>query len=165
MNLDTEKFEKIAANAIVIFTDGGCSGNPGPGAWAFLLLSGEKKHSRSFCVRNTTNNRMELTAVIEALKYLKYLKKKERSYSEKPLYVFTDSQYVKKGITEWIVRWEKNGWKNAKKQPVKNSDLWKILRELSLELQPKWEWIQGHSGNRYNEECDTMVRNAINSCP
>jgi len=143
---------------IEVYTDGGCSGNPGPGAWAYVINACDKVVKNSGYSEDTTNNRMELQAVIEALKAVRII----REYcSEGIVKVFTDSQYVKKGITEWIKRWEANGWRNSKKEPVKNIDLWRELRALSHDVKPLWEWVEGHSGNRLNEECDRLVREKI----
>lgn len=137
---------------VEIFTDGACSGNPGPGGWAALLrYQGREKRLSGSAVR-TTNNQMELTAVVEALKSLK-----------EPCHVLlhTDSQYVQKGITEWIHRWKKNGWKNAKKEPVKNRELWEALDRLVEIHRVEWRWVRGHEGHRENEICDALARAAI----
>ena len=133
-----------------IYTDGGCSGNPGPGGWAFIC--GAEK--RSGAEKETTNNRMELTAVIQALVWA-------ASAHPPPLRVFTDSQYVKQGITEWIHTGQKNGWKTKDKKPVKNQDLWRELDALAGSLDLRWEWVRGHAGNPWNERCDRMTGEAI----
>ena len=111
--------------------------------------------ARSGTARATTNNRMELTAVIEALRFL------AGSYPGSPAVAITDSQYVKQGITDWIRRWEKNGWRTATKKPVKNRDLWQALNALDRSLRPQWRWVRGHAGERYNEECDGLVRDRL----
>ncbi len=143
---------------IKIYTDGGCSGNPGPGGWAFIINACGKKIKNSGYSVNTTNNRMELTAVIEALKALMVI---GEYCNVEGVEIFTDSQYVKNGITSWIKKWEENGWKNSKKESVKNIDLWKSLRELSRFFRIDWRWVHGHSGDSLNEECDKMVKNEI----
>ena len=147
--------------ALDIYTDGGCSGNPGPGGWAYIMVQktfqGEKVIAEE-CggEQNTTNNRMELTAVICALK----------AYKAKPglpgnVIVHTDSQYVQKGITEWIRSWKRNSWRTSDKKPVKNKDLWLELDALAGETAVQWEWIPGHAGNIYNERCDKLTQKAI----
>jgi len=145
-----------------IFTDGGCSGNPGPGGWAYVILEqtpeGEKMLAKEKgAQKSTTNNRMELTAVISALRAIKAAR------TPGVITVFTDSQYVQKGITSWIHAWKKNSWKTADKKPVKNRDLWEELDSLAAQLPLKWEWVKGHTGNEYNEICDAMTQEAIAS--
>ena len=146
-----------------IYTDGGCSGNPGPGGWAYIMvlktflglkIIDEGKGAE----KNTTNNRMELLAVISSLKALKTKKDIPRQAT-----VYTDSQYVQKGITEWIHNWKKKSWRTSDKKPVKNQDLWMELDALAGELSLYWEWVKGHAGNDYNELCDKMTQEAINS--
>lgn len=138
---------------IEIFTDGGCLGNPGPGAWAFVMHASGETVTHSGFQPQTTNNRMELTAVLEALKAL----------ARRPLNpadavdVTTDSQYVQKGITQWIHSWEKNGWKTTGKKPVKNEDLWRELLALSRSRTLSWHWVMGHSGDQWNEKCHSLV--------
>lgn len=141
-----------------IFTDGGCSGNPGPGGWAYFIITGDNEYSGSGGIILTTNNRMELTAVIEALKRVKVINLKG-SFSL--ITINTDSQYVKKGITEWMTAWIRNNWKNSKKKPVKNQDLWKVLKDISDSENIKWNWVPGHSGIDYNERCDKLVQEEI----
>ncbi len=137
---------------VEIFTDGACSGNPGPGGWAALLrYQGHEKRLSGSSPR-TTNNQMELTAVVEALKALK---------EPCRVLLFTDSQYVQKGITQWIQTWKKNGWKTSKKEPVKNRELWEELDRLASVHQVEWRWIKGHEGQRENEICDALARAAI----
>jgi ribonuclease HI len=146
-----------------IFTDGGCSGNPGPGGWAYIIviktsdgeqLVSEEKGSE----KNTTNNRMELMAVISSLKALKTMADLPRQ-----AVVYTDSQYVQKGISEWINKWKINSWRTSDKKPVKNQDLWMELDALAGEFSLSWEWVKGHAGNFFNERCDSMTQDAIMS--
>ena len=137
---------------IVIYTDGGCSGNPGPGGWAFVVSeNGEIREYRSGGDQSTTNNKMELTAVINALEYAK-------SNGERDVVILTDSQYVKNGITVWIHSWKKNGWRTSSKAPVKNVEYWVTLDKLNDELNVDWQWVKGHAGIVGNEECDRLVR-------
>ena len=136
-----------------IYTDGACSGNPGPGGWGVVIFDQEKKQQNiSGKVKNTTNNRMELMAPIMALKKIK---------PKSEVTIFTDSTYVKNGITEWIKKWEKNGWKTASKKPVKNKDLWKKLKDLSSKHSIKWIWVKGHAHNKYNNIVDELAQGAI----
>ncbi|MCX8018652.1 MAG: ribonuclease HI [Rhodocyclaceae bacterium] len=137
---------------VEIYTDGACSGNPGPGGWGVLLRSGDKEKELSGFEPNTTNNRMELTAVIEALKALK------RPVAAR---VFTDSQYVQKGISEWIHAWKRRGWKTADRQPVKNADLWQALDQLASQHRIEWQWVRGHAGHVENERVDALARAAL----
>ena len=148
-------------SSLKIFTDGGCSGNPGPGGWAFVLVlktfQGDKiVAEQKGWEKNTTNNRMELTAVIESLKALKTMD----DVPNKAV-VCTDSQYVQKGITEWIRKWKQNAWRTSDKKPVKNQDLWVELDSLAGEFSLVWEWVRGHAGVEYNELCDRMTQQAI----
>ncbi len=138
---------------IEIYTDGGCSGNPGPGGWAFVLTVGDVQIRKSGGEPDTTNNRMELSAVINALKDVKA----SPQWSAQTVMIFTDSQYVKNGITLWINNWVRNGWKTSAKKPVKNKEYWVELKELTDSLQVEWRWVKGHAGNELNEECDSMV--------
>ncbi len=140
---------------IEIWTDGGCRGNPGPGGWAFILRGAGPERERRGFAAGTTNNRMELTAVIEALR------EALAAGSAGEVTVSTDSQYVQKGITEWIHAWSRNGWKTSAKKPVKNGDLWASLLELSQRLQVRWRWVMGHAGDEMNERCDALVQTAI----
>jgi ribonuclease HI len=142
---------------IQIYTDGGCSGNPGPGAWAYILLYDQTRLAASAAAPDTTNNRMELLAVIAALEEVS----RHPDWKGSALQVFTDSEYVQKGITRWIRTWEANGWRTSSKQPVKNQDLWKRLRQLSSAHPLQWHWLAGHAGHPLNEECDRLVRQAI----
>ena len=142
-------------NRVTIYTDGACSGNPGPGGWGAVLLSGEHRKEISGGEAQTTNNRMELTAAIEALRALKLPSKVD---------LYTDSTYVKKGITEWIQNWKKNGWKRRsgrKLLPVKNAELWRELDLLVAEHDVTFHWVEGHAGNEENERCDELARGAI----
>ncbi|MCR5698017.1 MAG: ribonuclease HI [Treponemataceae bacterium] len=146
---------------ITIYTDGACSGNPGPGGWGCVILVGgadnpSKEIEMSGGEKSTTNNRMELMAAIQSLS--RVAQDEEMKASEVTL--ITDSQYVKNGITQWIINWKKNGWKTASKQPVKNQDLWIKLDELTHMLNLKWDWVKGHAGNKYNEICDTLATTA-----
>jgi ribonuclease HI len=146
-----------------IYTDGGCSGNPGPGGWAYLIVlqtfQGEKIIAQNYgSERDTTNNRMELTAVLEALRALKKMNDVPAKST-----VFTDSQYVQKGITEWIRTWKLNSWRTSDRKPVKNKDLWVELDFLAGQFSLNWQWIRGHAGNYYNELCDHMTQDAITS--
>jgi len=148
-------------NALRIYTDGGCSGNPGPGGWAYVMViktfQGDKIITQNKgAEKETTNNRMELSAVIKALHALKTTEEIPRQAT-----VITDSQYVQKGITEWIHNWKRNSWRTSDKKPVKNKDLWIELDSLAGELELKWEWVKGHAGNEYNELCDAMTQEAI----
>ncbi|MCV6626827.1 MAG: ribonuclease HI [Cellvibrionaceae bacterium] len=137
---------------VEIFTDGACKGNPGPGGWGALLRYGE--HERRLCggEADTTNNRMELSAAIEALKALK---------EPCQVDITTDSQYVRQGITQWLFNWKKNGWKTSDKKPVKNADLWQALEREVARHQVQWHWVKGHSGHRENEIADQLANQGI----
>ncbi|MDR3187379.1 MAG: ribonuclease HI [Holosporaceae bacterium] len=132
-----------------IYTDGACSGNPGPGGWGALIICERAEKELSGGEKNTTNNRMELMAVIRALEHL-----------SEPCSValYTDSAYVKNGITLWIRNWQKNGWLNAQKEPVKNQDLWLRLLEISAKHKVSWNWVKGHAGNQFNERADKLAK-------
>lgn len=145
---------------ILIFTDGGCSGNPGPGGWAYVIVSPSKGvlSERWGAERDTTNNRMELSAVIAALEAVLADGADGRRAT-----VYTDSQYVQKGISTWIVSWKRNGWRTAAKEPVKNKELWQKLDLLASRLRVEWRWVKGHAGHEYNERCDAMTQEAIAS--
>jgi ribonuclease HI len=149
-----------------IYTDGGCSGNPGPGGWAYVMVTETFQGPRvmeekSGGEKDTTNNRMELRAVIESLKSLKTMYGNPQSALPRRALICTDSQYVQKGITEWIHKWKKNAWRTSDKKPVKNQDLWMELDSLAGELTLGWEWVQGHAGIEYNERCDTLAQEQI----
>ncbi|MCY1152953.1 MAG: ribonuclease HI [Sphaerochaetaceae bacterium] len=136
---------------IIIYTDGGCKGNPGVGAWAFVMYSNDQLITeQSSGVVYTTNNQMELTAVIVALRSC-------LKVNPKKIIVNTDSQYVKNGITTWVHNWKKNGWKTANKKPVKNKELWVELDQLNSKLNVTYQWVKGHAGIDLNERCDTLV--------
>ena len=131
------------------YTDGACSGNPGPGGWGALLLAGDHKKELTGGAPETTNNRMELTAAIEALNAVK-------AADTVPLH--TDSTYVRNGITQWIDRWKKNGWRTAARKPVKNEDLWRALDEARTRHTVEWYWVKGHHGHPENERADALAR-------
>lgn len=135
-----------------IYTDGACRGNPGPGGWAALLLYGDKEKMIQGAEADTTNNRMELMAAVSALESLKY--------DNVSVELWTDSQYVRKGVTEWSKNWIKNDWKNAQKKPVKNQDLWKMLLAVANKHHVKWHWVKGHSGDPLNDRVDEAAREA-----
>ena len=137
----------------IIYTDGACSGNPGPGGWGAVIFDENKKQSNiSGKETMTTNNRMELLAPIMAIKRIK-----EKS----EITVYTDSNYLKNGITDWIKKWEKNGWKSSSNQPIKNKDLWLELNKLSSEHKVSWNWVEGHSNNEFNNLADKLATEAI----
>jgi len=137
---------------VEIFTDGACSGNPGPGGWGAILRWDGKERELSGGAAETTNNRMELTAAIEALRALK---------RAVPVELYTDSVYVKDGITKWIHAWKAKGWKTAAKKPVKNQDLWRALDEALAEHTVTWHWVKGHAGHPENERADALARAAL----
>jgi ribonuclease HI len=137
---------------VVIHTDGACSGNPGPGGWGAILASGDHEKELKGGEPNTTNNRMELMAAISALEALK-----------RPCRVdlHTDSQYLRDGVTSYLARWKRNGWRTADKKPVKNIDLWQRLDEAMRQHQIRWHWLRGHAGHALNERADLLARQAI----
>jgi len=137
---------------IEIFSDGACSGNPGPGGWAAILRSGAHEKEISGGERATTNNRMEMTAVIRALVSIK---------KPSTVIVHTDSRYVIDGVTQWLKRWKSNGWKTADKKPVKNEDLWRALDEAVNGHDVHWRWVRGHTGHPENERADALARAAM----
>lgn len=139
-------------DVVEIFTDGACSGNPGPGGWGAILRYKGREKELFGGEPATTNNRMELRAVIEALATLK------RSV---PVRVHTDSQYVQKGISEWIHGWKRRGWKTAGREPVKNEDLWRRLDELAAGHRVEWHWVKGHAGHPENERADALARQGV----
>lgn len=134
---------------IKIWTDGSCLGNPGPGGWAFIVTDGKNTAERNGGECDTTNNRMELMAVISALKAT-------RKHNE--VEIHTDSQYVKNGMQSWLKNWKARGWRTADKKPVKNQDLWMQLDELASNVKIHWIWVRGHDGEEFNERCDELAR-------
>ena len=147
-----ERSEASSRATIDIFTDGACSGNPGPGGWGAILRSGSHEKEISGGDKATTNNRMELMAVIEALKALK---------QKGPVTIHTDSRYVMDGASKWLKSWKSRGWKTADKKPVKNEDLWRALDMEMAGHQIAWRWVAGHSGHVENERADELARGAI----
>ena len=136
-----------------IYTDGACSGNPGPGGWGAVIFDNDNKQKNiSGSEENTTNNRMELSAAIMAL---------EEVNMNSEITIYTDSTYVKNGITEWVLKWKENGWKNSNKEPVKNKDLWEKLDNLCKQNTIKWKWVKGHASNKYNNLADELATKAI----
>ena len=135
-----------------IYTDGACRGNPGPGGWGVLLIAGKHRKTLHGGDPETTNNRMELTAAIEALNALK---------SGQPAVLHTDSKYVMDGVNEWLPNWKKRGWKTASKKQVKNKDLWQALDEAVARHEIDWRWVRGHDGNPGNEEADALANRGI----
>jgi ribonuclease HI len=144
--------ERTKTKQVEIYTDGACSGNPGPGGWGAILVYGNTEKEIYGCAPETTNNRMEMMAAIEALGTLK---------SHCNVDVYTDSTYVQKGITEWLPGWKARGWRTADKKPVKNADLWQLLDEVAAKHRVKWHWVRGHDGHEYNERADVLAREAI----
>lgn len=140
------------AERVEIYTDGACKGNPGPGGWGVVMRYRDKEKELYGGEAHTTNNRMELLAVIRALGMLT---------RRVPVRITTDSQYVKKGITEWIVNWKRNGWRTAAKKPVKNSDLWQQLDQLAAANDVTWAWVKGHNGHPDNERADMLANRGI----
>ncbi len=137
---------------VTIYTDGACSGNPGPGGWGALLIYGKKERELSGHAADTTNNRMEMMAVLKALQSLKEPCKVK---------IVTDSKYVLQGMTEWVEGWQRRGWKNAEKKPVKNVDLWLELIQAVRPHKIEWQWVKGHSGDEHNERVDKLAVAAI----
>lgn len=144
-------------NPVTIYTDGGCHGNPGPGGWACVVIADDEARQLSGGEKFTTNNKMELTAAINALSVV-YNTERLRSA---PMELHIDSQYVKNGITSWIFSWKKKGWLTADKKPVKNKELWEKLDALNSSLNVKWIWVKGHAGVQYNELCDQLCQSEI----
>ena len=140
-------------NEVTIYTDGACSGNPGKGGWGVILINAKETKYMSGSKQLTTNNQMELTATIEALKAI---------LKPSNIALYTDSQYVKNGITSWIFNWKKNGWKTANKKPVANKDLWIELEKYVDFHSVNWFWVKGHSGDHYNEIADELAVKAMN---
>ena len=143
---------KLDLQSVEIFCDGACSGNPGPGGYGAILRCGKHEKEISGGARETTNNRMELSAAIEALRLL-----------TRPcrVTITTDSQYLVKGMTEWIAGWQRKQWRNSKKEPVVNRDLWEQLLELTGSHTVQWKWVRGHAGHAENERCDQLAREGI----
>jgi ribonuclease HI len=141
-----------SANQVTIWTDGACSGNPGPGGWGAILIWNGKRKELKGGAEATTNNRMELTAAIEALSALKRQSRVD---------LYTDSQYVRGGITQWIGNWKRNGWRTASRKPVKNDDLWRDLDRLHEHHQVAWHWVKGHAGTDDNERADELAREGL----
>ena len=138
-----------ALPAVIVFTDGACSGNPGPGGWGAILVSGPHRKELSGGEKLTTNNRMELLGAISALEALK---------QKSAVMLTTDSNYVKDGISKWIHGWKRNGWKTAAKEPVKNAELWQRLDAAQAKHNVEWKWIKGHAGHAENERADELAR-------
>ncbi len=144
-------------NYIIVYTDGGCHGNPGPGGWGSVVIYGDEVNEYSGGEEYTTNNRMELTAAISALQMIN----DNPQWKGKKIRLFADSQYVKNGITSWIKGWKKNGWKTSAKKPVLNKELWERLDGLASILDIDWQWVKGHAGVKYNEICDSLCQKEI----
>ena len=142
----------MAEGEVEIYADGACKGHPGPGGWGVLLRDGGREREMCGGEAQTTNNRMELTAVIEGLLSLK---------ARSTVRVYTDSQYVQKGISEWIHNWKRRGWLTADKKPVKNVDLWKLLEEAARRHAVEWHWVKGHAGHPENERADALANKGI----
>jgi len=140
------------SKTIEIFTDGACRGNPGPGGWGVVLIAGRHRKTMHGGEAETTNNRMELTAAIEALNALKGRRK---------VLLHTDSKYVMDGINQWLANWKQRGWKTAARKPVKNQDLWMALDEAAQRHDVTWKWVKGHAGNDGNEEADALANRGI----
>ena len=137
---------------VEVYTDGACRGNPGPGGWGALLVSGQHRRELWGGESSTTNNRMEMTAAIEALAALK-----RRCQVD----LYTDSQYVRNGITEWLPQWKQRGWKTADRKPVKNTDLWKRLESEMARHEVRWHWVKGHAGHAGNERADELANRGV----
>lgn len=155
MNSQNQLFaDAIAGDSapVTIFCDGACSGNPGAGGWGSLVEYDGERHEYSGGARRTTNNQMELQALIEALK---------NAPRSRPLRIVTDSEYLMKGVTQWMKNWIRNGWRTASKQPVKNQELWREINLLLTGREYSFEWVKGHSGHPENERCDELARNEI----
>jgi len=147
---------RSADNSVLVFADGACKGNPGPGGWGAILRIGAHEKEIFGGEARTTNNRMELTAVIRALEALK------RRCEVK---VYTDSQYVQKGISEWLAQWKRRGWRTAGRQPVKNEDLWRELDALAQQHEIAWHWVRGHAGHAENERADALANRGVQIAP
>jgi len=141
--------------SIKVYTDGACKGNPGPGGWGVYIIQGSEEMELYDGNPNTTNNQMEMQAAIEALKYLKE--------KNQPIDLYTDSNYLRQGITEWIFNWKKNNWRTASKKPVANKDLWIEISELSSAMDVNWHWVKGHDGDPGNERADYLANLGVNN--
>jgi ribonuclease HI len=145
----------MTEGVVEVYADGACKGNPGPGGWGVLLVAEGRERELHGGEPATTNNRMELTAVIRALEALPHGSR---------VRLYTDSQYVQKGMTEWIASWKRRGWRTADRKPVKNEDLWKHLEELARDRQVAWHWVRGHNGHPGNERADALANKGADGC-
>ena len=150
----------MAEKTIKIYTDGSARGNPGKAGWGAVFLLGDKIFEMGGRSDHATNNQMELTGPIEALKYIKH-----KNLEGRPVQIVSDSKYVILGITEWILNWQKNNWRNAAKKPVMNRELWEELHKLTEELKPTWEYVKGHNGDKYNDRADEIATSFADNEP
>jgi len=146
----------MTEGVVEVYADGACKGNPGPGGWGALLVENGRERELHGGEPATTNNRMELTAVIRALDALPRGSK---------VRLYTDSQYVQKGMTEWLANWKRRGWRTADKKPVKNEDLWRVLDEAARGHQVEWHWVKGHAGHPGNERADALANKGVDGLP